>query len=61
MILKCNDGYVWVYVGYRSTKVGTFEHHFARSDYISELGPWNYNAVNDQTIKNKFPDLVFPE
>ena len=61
MTLECTDRYSWVYVGYRITRVQTYEHHFARSDFISELGPWVYKAVNDVTLKNKFPDLEFPK
>ena len=61
MTLTCTDKYEWVYVGYRITRVKTYEHHFARSDFICELGPWIYHAVNDETLKNKFPKLEFPK
>jgi hypothetical protein len=60
MSLKSANDSTWVYLGYRSTSVGTFEHHFARVDYIPQDGPWLYRAVQDITIRAKFPDIVFP-
>lgn len=57
--LVCVNGNTWVYIGYRITRVQSYEHHFARSDIIYDYGPWTYKAVTMKTLYAKFPDFSF--
>lgn len=63
-VLKCKDGYTWVYVGYRVTSIGTNSHYFTRALPYGEgyLGPatplWTYNATSFESLRGKFPELA---
>lgn len=56
--VRCNNGELWIYIGYRTTTVDSHHHYFIKAmqgrsgEYI-----WHYGAVKPETLIKKFPEL----